>query len=76
VLNLRGGIDPAESEWIFQGYRVCDGHDPEGNVVQFQQRDHKSGARADSAEQDIEARSESSEILVKGPKHGVGGQQH
>jgi catechol 2,3-dioxygenase-like lactoylglutathione lyase family enzyme len=43
VLNLRGGIDPTESEWIFQGYRVCDGHDPEGNVVQFQQRRHHSG---------------------------------
>jgi len=43
VLNLRGGIDPTESEWIFQGYRVCDGHDPEGNVVQFQQRHHHSG---------------------------------
>jgi hypothetical protein len=38
VLNLRGGMDPTESEWIFQGYRVCDGYDPEGNVVQFQQR--------------------------------------
>jgi predicted enzyme related to lactoylglutathione lyase len=37
VLKFRGGIDPAESEWIFQGCRVCDGHDPEGNVVQFQQ---------------------------------------
>jgi uncharacterized protein YjbI with pentapeptide repeats len=42
VLNLRGGIDPTESEWIFQGHRVCDGHDPEGNVVQFQQRHHHS----------------------------------
>jgi predicted enzyme related to lactoylglutathione lyase len=40
VLNLKGGIDPTESEWIFQGHRVCDGHDPEGNVVQFQQRQH------------------------------------
>ncbi len=43
ILNLRGGIDPAEREWIFQGYRVCDGHDPEGNVVQFQQRHHDIG---------------------------------
>jgi catechol 2,3-dioxygenase-like lactoylglutathione lyase family enzyme len=50
VLNLSGGIDPTEREWIFQGYRVCDGHDPEGNVVQFQQRRHNSGTRADSAE--------------------------
>ena len=50
MLDLRGGIDPTESEWIFQGYRVCDGHDPEGNVVQFQQRRHDSGARTHSAE--------------------------
>jgi predicted enzyme related to lactoylglutathione lyase len=40
VLNFRGGIDPTEREWIFQGQRVCDGHDSEGNVVQFQQRHH------------------------------------
>jgi predicted enzyme related to lactoylglutathione lyase len=50
VLSLRGGIDPTESEWIFQGYRVCDGHDPEGNVVQLQQRDRNYATRADSAE--------------------------
>lgn len=50
VLNLRGGIDSAKSEWIFQGHRVCDGHDPEGNVVQLQQRNHNSGSRTDSAE--------------------------
>jgi predicted enzyme related to lactoylglutathione lyase len=35
----RGGeLDPPESEWQFQGFRVCDGHDPEGNVVQFRER--------------------------------------
>lgn len=39
ALKLGGGLDPAESEWTFQGCRVCDGHDPEGNVVQFRQRD-------------------------------------
>ena len=33
-----GGLDPAEREWAFQGYQACDGHDPEGNVVQFRQR--------------------------------------
>ena len=27
-------IDPAEREWSFQGYVRCDGHDPEGNVIQ------------------------------------------
>ena len=50
VLNLGGGIDPTESEWIFKGHRVCDGCDPEGNVVQFQQRHRNSGTRVDSAE--------------------------
>jgi hypothetical protein len=38
-------------------------------------RHHASGTRADSAEYDIEARSESPEILVKSPKGGVGSQQ-
>jgi predicted enzyme related to lactoylglutathione lyase len=35
----RGGqLNPPEREWQFQGFRVCDGHDPEGNVVQFRER--------------------------------------
>jgi predicted enzyme related to lactoylglutathione lyase len=33
-----GQINPPEREWLFQGSRVCDGHDPEGNVVQFRER--------------------------------------
>lgn len=33
-----GELFPPEREWNFQGYRVCDGQDPEGNVVQFRQR--------------------------------------
>jgi predicted enzyme related to lactoylglutathione lyase len=32
-----GEIDPPEKEWAFQGLRVCDGHDPEGNVIQLRQ---------------------------------------
>jgi predicted enzyme related to lactoylglutathione lyase len=32
-----GELLPPEREWDFQGYRVCDGRDPEGNVVQFRQ---------------------------------------
>jgi predicted enzyme related to lactoylglutathione lyase len=37
--RLHGGeLFPPEREWNFQGYRVCDGQDPEGNVVQFRQR--------------------------------------
>jgi predicted enzyme related to lactoylglutathione lyase len=36
---LHGGeISPPEREWTFQGYRVCDGQDPEGNVVQFREK--------------------------------------
>ena len=35
--SLGGQLHPAEREWEFQGLRVCDGHDPEGNVVQFRQ---------------------------------------
>jgi hypothetical protein len=38
ALRLGGQVDPVEREWIYCGRRVCDGHDPEGNVVQFQQR--------------------------------------
>ena len=35
----RGGeVNPPEREWQFHGFRVCDGHDPEGNVVQLRQR--------------------------------------
>jgi len=32
-----GELLPPEREWNFQGYRVCDGRDPEGNVVQLRQ---------------------------------------
>lgn len=35
---LGGQLLPPEREWRFQGMRVCDGHDPEGNVVQFRER--------------------------------------
>jgi predicted enzyme related to lactoylglutathione lyase len=33
-----GELDPPEREWSFQDSRVCDGSDPEGNVVQFRER--------------------------------------
>lgn len=29
-----GELNGPEREWAFQGTRVCDGHDPEGNVIQ------------------------------------------
>ncbi len=32
---LGGALNAAEREWDFQGHRVCDGHDPEGNVIQL-----------------------------------------
>jgi predicted enzyme related to lactoylglutathione lyase len=35
--DLGGGLNPVEREWIFDGNRVCDGHDPEGNVFQLRQ---------------------------------------
>ncbi len=35
--SLGGGVDGPEREWEFNGWRVCDGHDPEGNVVQFRE---------------------------------------
>jgi predicted enzyme related to lactoylglutathione lyase len=34
----RGGVvDAVEREWEFEGAKVCDGHDPEGNVFQIRQ---------------------------------------
>jgi predicted enzyme related to lactoylglutathione lyase len=37
VARLGGELNPPGREWSFQGCRVCDGHDPEGNVVQFRE---------------------------------------
>jgi len=37
VVELGGALDPVEAEWQFQGHTVCDGHDPEGNVIQFRE---------------------------------------
>jgi len=34
-----GYLKPAEGAWHFRGATVLDGHDPEGNVVQFKQLD-------------------------------------
>jgi predicted enzyme related to lactoylglutathione lyase len=30
-----GALDPADRTWSFQGLHVCDGVDPEGNVIQL-----------------------------------------
>jgi len=32
-----GELDPPGKEWSFQGLRVCDGCDPEGNVIQLRE---------------------------------------
>ena len=38
IAPLHGGeLLPLEREWEFRGVRVCDGVDPEGNVVQFRE---------------------------------------
>ena len=36
--TLGGAIKPPEAEWEARGFRAVDGHDPEGNVVQFRER--------------------------------------
>jgi predicted enzyme related to lactoylglutathione lyase len=35
--QLGGMVDPADTEWEFGGWKVCDGHDPEGNVIQLRE---------------------------------------
>jgi predicted enzyme related to lactoylglutathione lyase len=35
--ELGGAMDAAAREWVFEGARVCDGTDPEGNVFQVRQ---------------------------------------
>lgn len=35
--SVGGALLPADREWEFRGQRICDGRDPEGNVVQFRQ---------------------------------------
>jgi predicted enzyme related to lactoylglutathione lyase len=35
--GLGGIVDGTAREWTFNGSRVCDGHDPEGNVIQLRE---------------------------------------
>jgi predicted enzyme related to lactoylglutathione lyase len=35
--RLGGTIRPAASEWEARGFRACEGHDPEGNVLQVRE---------------------------------------
>ena len=37
ISSLAGLLNSPEREWSFQGARVCDGHDPEGNVFQLRE---------------------------------------
>ena len=37
--ELGGAVNAAEREWDFEGAKVCDGYDPEGNVFQLRQTD-------------------------------------
>ena len=38
VAETHGGVlESADQEWSFKGATVCDGLDPEGNVIQFRQ---------------------------------------
>ena len=38
VAETHGGVmEPADQEWSFNGVTVCDGLDPEGNVIQFRE---------------------------------------
>jgi predicted enzyme related to lactoylglutathione lyase len=34
---LGGALRPAHEEWGARGFRACEAHDPEGNVIQFRQ---------------------------------------
>jgi predicted enzyme related to lactoylglutathione lyase len=33
-----GVVNSSDTEWSFQGFKVCDGLDPEGNVIQFREQ--------------------------------------
>ena len=38
VAEKHGGVmEPVDREWSFNGVRVCDALDPEGNVIQFRE---------------------------------------
>ena len=39
VAETHGGVmEPVDREWSFNGVAVCDGLDPEGNVIQFREQ--------------------------------------
>jgi hypothetical protein len=38
AVGLGGLIGPVSGEWQARDFRACDGHDPEGNVLQVRER--------------------------------------
>jgi ribosomal-protein-alanine N-acetyltransferase len=42
--SLGGHVKGAEHEWSARGFRACDGHDPEGNIVQLREVDASAQA--------------------------------
>jgi predicted enzyme related to lactoylglutathione lyase len=42
-----GELNPPGKEWDFQGLRVCDGCDPEGNMIQVREVPGESGESAE-----------------------------
>ena len=34
---LGGALSPKDEEWEAGAFRACDGHDPEGNILQFRE---------------------------------------
>jgi predicted enzyme related to lactoylglutathione lyase len=34
---LGGGLRPVSAAFVTRGFRACDGHDPEGNVIQLRE---------------------------------------
>jgi len=37
--ELGGQLDPAPPRWVVEQQKICDGHDPEGNVFQLREDD-------------------------------------
>ena len=38
IAEAHGGLmEPVDKEWSFNGVPVCDGMDPEGNIIQFRE---------------------------------------
>ena len=45
VVERHGGaLEPIDQQWSFNGATVCDGLDPEGNVIQLREQTETTGA--------------------------------